>query len=62
MSGTLLYTHHGGGDGRCFSVGQRARAGREWGVGKCKLLNSHTVCVRKFVFIARDCQELHLRR
>ena len=68
MSGTLLYTHHGGGDGRCFSVGQRARAGRdwewEWGMGKCKLLNSHTlhVCVCKFVFIARDFQELQLRR
>ena len=39
-------------------------AGRQWGVGKCKLLNSHTLhlCVCKFIFSARDCQELQLRR
>ena len=36
----------------------------EWDVGKCKLLNSHTlhVCVCKFVFRARGCQELQLKR
>ena len=70
MSGTLLYTHQCGGDGRCFSVGQGARAeresgsgsGRQWGVGKCKLLNSHTlhVCVCKFVFSVRHFREQQL--
>ena len=37
-------------------------SGREWGLGKCKLLNSHTlhVCVCKFVFSVRHFREHQL--